>query len=219
MAQGCLTIHSSHYRFVPSLEEPRSNRTHGLAATRIRSCNSAWIRRMSAFKLRSANERDAPIIWEILQGAIEQRRLEGSDQWQNGYPSEQTVRDDIARSVAYVLTENDAVIAYAAIILDGEPAYGTIGGKWLTDGRYAAVHRVARTRDVKSRGVATTFFRLIEDLCIELGVPSIRLDTNFDNLAMLKILDNLSYRYCGEIFYEGAPRRAYEKIMSRPTDA
>jgi len=174
---------------------------------------------MSAFKLRPANERDAPIIWEILQGAIEQRRLEGSDQWQNGYPNEQTVRDDLAAKAAYVLTENDAVIAYAAIILDGEPAYDTIDGKWLTHGRYATVHRVARARDVKSRGVATTFFKLIEDLCIRRGVPSIRLDTNFDNLAMLKILDNLSYRYCGEIFYEGAPRRAYEKILSRPADA
>lgn len=174
---------------------------------------------MPAFKLRPANERDAPIIWDILQGAIEQRRLEGSDQWQNGYPSEQTVRDDIAKSVAYVLMENDAVIACAAIILNGEPAYDAIDGEWLTDGRYATVHRVARTRDVKSRGVATTFLKLIEDLCIELGVPSIRLDTNFDNLAMLKILENLSYRYCGEIFYEGASRRAYEKILSQATDA
>jgi GNAT superfamily N-acetyltransferase len=174
---------------------------------------------MSAFKLRPANKRDAPVIWDILQGAIEQRRLEGSDQWQNGYPNERTVRDDIVRRVAYVLMEDDAVIAYAAIILDGEPAYDTIDGEWLTDGRYATVHRVARARDVRSRGVATIFLGLIEDLCIGLGVPGIRLDTNFDNPAMLKILDNLSYRYCGDIFYEGAPRRAYEKILSRPSDA
>lgn len=174
---------------------------------------------MSAFNLRPANERDAPIIWAILQGAIEQRRLEGSDQWQNGYPNERTVRDDIARRVAYVLTEGDAVIAYAAIILDGEPAYDTIDGRWLTDGRYATVHRVARARDVRNKGVATTFLKLIEGLCIGLEVPSIRLDTNFDNPAMLRILENLSYRYCGEIFYEGAPRRAYEKILPRPTDA
>lgn len=174
---------------------------------------------MTDFVLRSADERDAPVIWDILQGAIEQRRLEGSDQWQNGYPNEQTVRDDLARSVAYVLTENDAVIAYAAIILDGEPAYDAIDGQWLTDGQYATVHRVARARDVRSMGVATIFLGLIEGLCIGLGVPGIRLDTNFDNLAMLKILDKLSYRYCGEIFYEGAPRRAYEKILSRPTDA
>lgn len=173
---------------------------------------------MPAFKLRPASERDAPNIWGILKDAIEQRRLEGSDQWQQGYPNEQTVLDDIAASAAYVLVDGDAVIAYAAIILDGESAYDTIDGRWLTDGRYATVHRVARARDVKSRGVATVFFQLIEELCIGLRVPSIRLDTNFDNLAMLKILDNLSYRYCGEIFYERAPRRAYEKILPWPTD-
>lgn len=173
---------------------------------------------MPAFKLRPANERDAPVIWDILQGAIEQRRLEGSDQWQNGYPSEETVRGDLAAKAAYVLTENDAVVAYAAVILDGEPAYDAIDGKWLTDGRYATVHRVARASSVKSRGIAIALFELVEALCIELGLPSIRLDTNFDNLAMLRILENLSYRYCGEISYEGAPRKAYEKVLSRETD-
>lgn len=102
---------------------------------------------MTDFVLRSAEERDAPIIWRILQGAIEQRRLEGSDQWQQGYPNERTVRDDIAASAAYVLTEGDAVVGCAAIILDGEPAYDAIDGAWLTHGRYATVHRVASARE------------------------------------------------------------------------
>lgn len=35
---------------------------------------------------------------------------------------------------------------------------------------------------------------------------------------MLKILKTLSYSYCGEIFYEGAPRRAYEKVLIPPAD-
>jgi RimJ/RimL family protein N-acetyltransferase len=174
---------------------------------------------MADFVLRSAEERDASAIWGILQGAIEQRRLEGSDQWQQGYPNERTVRDDIAARTVHVLVEADAVVACATIILDGEPAYDTIDGKWLTDGRYATVHRVASAREAKGRGVATALLKLIEDHCAALGMPSIRLDTNFDNLAMLRILDNLSYRYCGEIFYEGAPRRAYEKVLHPPPDA
>lgn len=173
---------------------------------------------MTDFVLRSAEERDAPIIWRTLQGAIEQRRLEGSDQWQQGYPNERTVRDDIAASAAYVLTEGDAVVACAAIILDGEPAYDAIDGAWLTHGRYATVHRVASAREARGRGVATALLKSAEHLCIALGVPSIRLDTNFDNLAMLKILKTLSYSYCGEIFYEGAPRRAYEKVLIPPAD-
>ncbi|GAO44716.1 hypothetical protein FPE01S_03_07550 [Flavihumibacter petaseus NBRC 106054] len=55
---------------------------------------------------------------------------------------------------------------------------------------------------------------MIEDLCFKKGVFSIKVDTNFDNIPMMKILDNLAYTYCGEVFFHGAPRRAYEKVLS-----
>jgi len=163
--------------------------------------------------LRKANFSEQPVIWEILQQAIEQRRLDGSEQWQNGYPNETTVHDDITNGYAYVLVDNDAVIAYAAIIVGLEPAYNDIDGKWLTNGDYVAVHRVATSNSVKGKGVATQLFRLIEDVCANLKVYSIKVDTNFDNAPMLRILDKLNYTYCGEIFFSGAPRKAYEKII------
>lgn len=31
---------------------------------------------------------------------------------------------------------------------------------------------------------------------------SIKVDTNFDNIPMMKILDKLRYTYCGEIFFQ-----------------
>jgi GNAT superfamily N-acetyltransferase len=167
--------------------------------------------------LRKASFSELPIIWGILQQAIEQRKQDGSEQWQNGYPNEQTALDDITNGHAYVLIDNNEIIAYAAIIFGVEPAYNDIKGKWLTtDGDYATVHRVAVSDAVKGRGVATQLFRLIEDLCIEQRVYSIKVDTNFDNVPMLKILDKLSYTYCGEIFFSGAPRKAYEKLISKP---
>ena len=168
---------------------------------------------METTMLLKARESDLPVIWEILQDAIAQRKAEGSDQWQNGYPNEQTARDDIAAGNAYVLVEDDVVVAYAAILFGNEPAYDAIEGRWLTDGQYAVVHRVARWSKARNKGIATRLFKLVEDLCIREGISSIRLDTNFDNAAMLKILDALDYSYCGEIFFQGAPRRAYEKIL------
>jgi len=154
-----------------------------------------------------------PAIWEILQQAIEQRRKDGSEQWQNGYPNEQAVNDDITQGYAYVLTDDDVVIAYAAIIFDIEPAYEVIQGKWLTTGPYCVVHRVATANSVKGRGIATELFKMIEDLCKEKGVPSLKVDTNFDNIPMLKIVDKLGYTYCGEVFFNGSARRAYEKVL------
>src|SRR5688572_16875547 len=152
-------------------------------------------------KLRKAGISDIIPIWEILQQAIEQRRQEGSQQWQNGYPNQQTVEDDITNGYGYVIAENSIIIAYAAIIFDIEPAYKEINGQWLTNGDYVAVHRVATSNSVKGKGVATMLFKLLEDLAIEHNVFSIKVDTNFDNIPMLKILKKLDYSYCGEIFF------------------
>ena len=163
--------------------------------------------------LRKATITDIPIIWEILQQAIEQRRKDGSNQWQNGYPNEQTIHDDISNGCGYVLVDNELVISYAAIVFGVEPAYNELKGKWLAYDDYAVVHRVAVTNAIKGKGIATHIFTLIEGLCMEQNVFSIKVDTNFDNIPMLKILHKLGYTYCGEVQYNGFPRKAYEKVL------
>jgi GNAT superfamily N-acetyltransferase len=163
--------------------------------------------------LRKALFNELPIIWDILQEAIEQRKQDGSAQWQNGYPNEQVVLDDIKNGYGHVLIANNEVIAYAAIIFDIEPAYTNIIGKWLSNGNYLVIHRVATANKVKGKGVATQLFKMIEDLCRKQNVFSIKVDTNFDNIPMLKIMEKLAYTYCGEVYFNGSARRAYEKVI------
>lgn len=164
--------------------------------------------------LRKAQPSEVPIIWTILQEAIEQRRQDGSDQWQDGYPNEQTISDDIANGHAYVLVEREIILAYAAIIFEEEPAYTAIQGTWLTNDEYVVIHRVATSNAAKGKGIATKLFRMIEDVATENQVYSIKVDTNFDNVPMLKILDRLGYTYCGEVFFRGSARKAFEKVLN-----
>lgn len=164
--------------------------------------------------LRKATFAELPEIWEILQQAIEQRKQDGSQQWQNGYPNIQTIHDDILNDFAHVLLENDLIVAYVAIIFDIEPSYNNIVGKWLTNDKYLVVHRVATANAAKGKGVATQLFQLLENIATEQNVYSIKVDTNFDNLPMLKILEKLNYTYCGEVFYNGtSQRKAFEKVL------
>jgi GNAT superfamily N-acetyltransferase len=166
-----------------------------------------------ALILRKAHISEKALIWEILQDAIEQRRQEGSSQWQDGYPNELSVSNDMENGHAYVLTENEIILAYLAVIFDKEPAYEAIEGKWLTNGDYLAVHRVAVSKQVKGKGIATKLFRQLERLCLQQKVYSIKVDTNFDNIPMLKILDRLGYTYCGEVYFRGGARKAFEKVL------
>lgn len=166
------------------------------------------------FTLEKAQPQHADAIWEILQQAIENRRLDGSTQWQDGYPNPASIKNDLENDWAYVVTANNEVVAYAAIIFDKEPAYEAIEGKWLSNGDYVVVHRVAVANTVKGKGVAVELFKQIETLAKSKNVFSIKVDTNFDNAPMLHILNKLGYTYCGEVYFRGAPRKAYEKLLS-----
>lgn len=167
--------------------------------------------------LRKAISSELPIIWEIIRDAIALRKQDGSLQWQNGYPNEQTIYADIAMGYGYVLIDKEAILAYAALIFGVEPAYKIIDGKWLTDGDYLVVHRVATAKASRQQGYASQLFELIEEVSIENNVYSIRVDTNFDNLPMLRIMDKLRYTYCGEVMVQGSPRKAFEKVLVNPS--
>ncbi len=167
----------------------------------------------SEIKLRKAEIEDRDIIWNILQQAIERRRQDGSTQWQQGYPNLDTVESDIAKGFGYVLTVDGEVAVYAALILNDEPAYSTIEGEWLSNGEFVVVHRVGVDEKFAGQGMAKKLFDHIEEFTKYHGIQSVKVDTNFDNIAMLKILEGKGYSYCGEVFLAGGVRKAFEKII------
>ncbi|WEK70735.1 MAG: GNAT family N-acetyltransferase [Candidatus Chryseobacterium colombiense] len=167
----------------------------------------------SEIKLRKADIEDRDKIWTILQQAIERRRQDGSSQWQNGYPNLDTVESDIAKGFGYVMTVDGEIAVYSALIINDEPAYSTIEGAWLSDGEFVVVHRVAVDEKFAGQGMAKKLFDHIEEFTKSNGIQSVKVDTNFDNTAMLKILEGKGYSYCGEVCLAGGMRKAFEKII------
>lgn len=163
---------------------------------------------------RKGKSEEIPEIWKILQQSIDRRKNDGSTQWQDGYPNISTVENDIEKGFNYVLTLDGKIIATAALIFNDEPTYDVIDGAWLTDGDFLVVHRVGVSDTVAGKGFATRFFEIFEEFAKEKEVYSIKVDTNFDNLAMLKILEKLGYAYCGEIQVRDGARKAFEKVFN-----
>ncbi|MGM0478927.1 MAG: N-acetyltransferase family protein [Bacteroidota bacterium] len=160
-----------------------------------------------------ATTSDIPGVWDILQHAIERRRADGSNQWQDGYPNPAIIKKDIARNEGFVLTNDNDIIGYAAVMINDEPQYENIDGSWLTTGDFVAYHRVAIAPEYLGQGYAKKLIMGIHDYAKENAIASIKADTNFDNPAMLRIFDKLGYTYCGEVLINGSPRRAYEKVL------
>lgn len=165
------------------------------------------------YQFRLAFESEIPQIWSILQQAIERRKNDGSNQWQNGYPNPETIQNDIVNGAGFVLTEQETVIGYSAVIINDEPAYLEIEGKWLTTGDFIVVHRVAISDEYLGQGLVQKMFAHMEDFALKNNIHSIKVDTNFDNPAMLRILEKLGYSYCGEVYFNGSPRKAFEKVL------
>jgi len=165
-------------------------------------------------KLRKAGIQDLNRIWTIIQQAILKRKEEGSTQWQDGYPNPSLIANDISNGYGYIcLDQDDRILAYVALIFAIEPAYEEIEGNWLSEHPYACIHRLAVNQEPYTKGVATWIMHAVEPICVDSGYYSIRVDTNFDNVGMLRVFEKLGYQYCGEVFFRGAARKAYEKVL------
>lgn len=164
-------------------------------------------------QFRKAAKADIKSIWKIIQQAIERRKLDGSSQWQDGYPNPETIGQDIENAHGYVLSAGENIIAYCAVLFNNEPAYDHIKGEWLTNGDFLVLHRLAVSIEVAGQGIATGLFKLLEDHAVANNIFSIKVDTNFDNVPMLKILEKLGYTYCGEVYFRGSARKAFEKVL------
>lgn len=163
-------------------------------------------------KLRLTKTNDLDAVMEIINQAKSYFKAQGINQWQDGYPNEISIINDISQNEAYVLEDNGEVIATAMISKAAEPNYNYIEGKWLQDGKYIVVHRIAIRDDYKGKGLAKII--LDETLKLFSNMPSIRMDTHEDNLSMQRFLAKYGFKYCGTIYLENKEkRRAYEKIL------
>lgn len=175
--------------------------------------------------LRKSEIGDIDQVMEIL--ADGRRALEslGIDQWQGGYPHREVVERDIALGESYVVeTAGKNLVATAMISFRGERDYLFIeDGAWMCDSSddlpcYVVVHRVAVMAAHKESGVASFIMRRAEELALEGGYISVRIETHANNVPMRNLLAKRGYTQCGTITitHDGespAPRIAYEKLV------
>ena len=158
-----------------------------------------------------------PEIMGIFAEARQTIASLGINQWQNGYPIEQIVEEDIAQNRSYSVID-DTICGTFVVILDGEPTYDKIyDGNWLTGNDYAdymAIHRVAVSVRSRGKGVSTEIINFATNLARDNGRSSLRIDTHEGNIVMRKMLEKHGFIYCGIIYLEdGESRVAYEKLI------
>lgn len=160
--------------------------------------------------LRKTKLDDIDKVMEIINQAKQYFKNNNIDQWQEGYPNEESIKEDITNEEAYVLEDNGKILGTCMVTIQDEPTYHTIDGKWLFNEDYVCVHRIAVDEQYKGAGLASII--LDQAIAMYPNFHSVRMDTHEDNLSMQRFLTKYGFVFCGIITLQnGAPRRAYEK--------
>lgn len=137
---------------------------------------------MSLIFTRRAQNSDVDKIVQILNDAISFLKESGSSQWQSGYPNRETVEEDIEKQVAWVLTVDNEVAGYAAVVIGDEPTYADIEGKWENNvDTYATIHRIAVSSKFRGMHLSQFFLSNIISLTYAQGIHNFRIDTSRKN--------------------------------------
>ncbi len=160
--------------------------------------------------MRTAAAGEEQACFQMIEEAKAFQRSMGFVQWHPGYPSLNTIAQDIESGIGYVFAEDEKLLGYCCLIIGDEPAYRQIEGAWKTERPYAVVHRLAFGAAARGRGLSGEAFSLIKAFCLERGIEAIRVDTQEENRVMRHILDREGFSYCGRILFDGGPKLAYE---------
>ena len=160
--------------------------------------------------VRRTNNEDVKKICEIIDQAKQYMKNSGIDQWQNGYPNEETILEDIQTQTSYVLVD-ECVVGTMRFLIEDDPDYGYIEGSWKTNGRYGVIHRIAIDENCKGKSYAKKLVDEAIKMCLNDNVHSLRIDTHLDNSSMRRFLKKNNFEECGIVYIRGVDKRiAYE---------
>lgn len=164
--------------------------------------------------IRKTKMKDLVEIMVLFSQAQAYFKSHHIDQWQNGYPNEDIILQDIMHGSSYVLEENHQIIATMYLSFEEDPNYRRIDGKWLSNDRYGVIHRIVVKDDYKGKRIAEKLLDFSIQEAFNQSVKSIRVDTHEDNLSMQRFLKRNGFEKCGIVLIDKIePRVAFEKFI------
>ncbi|KRN30761.1 acetyltransferase [Liquorilactobacillus mali] len=169
--------------------------------------------------IRLATQDDISKMLVIVKEAQQLLASEGIPQWQNGYPSKETLLDDIAKEISYVLIVDQEVAGFAALLQEPDNNYQKItAGKWLNteNTHYTTIHRIAVSAHFHGQHLAETFIHHLISISCSLGFNQIRIDTHEKNTRMRHLIKKIGFAYSGVVYMNNNSedcRNAYQLFL------
>ena len=150
-------------------------------------------------RFRLATVSDADAVIDLFTQAISHMCANGIEQWDERYPTEALLRDDIAKGEMYVLTCGDDILS--AVVINAQQDDEYTEGDWHCGAHAAVIHRLCVHPKHQNQGVARETMRHAQQWIVQRGYDCIRLDAFTQNPYALRLYESLGYCKAGEVTY------------------
>ena len=164
--------------------------------------------------IRLAQEEDIPRIMQLVKKVVPVMRASGNYQWGDDYPNPEVFKADISINQLWLCEIDEQIAGISAITTDQDPEYADAG--WDITETAIVTHRLAVDPDYQGMGVAKALMQQAEKVAAQSEIKILRVDTNSENMATLKLFPKIGYEFCGEISLAKRPGLkfyCYQKLL------
>ncbi|MGY0255906.1 GNAT family N-acetyltransferase [Limosilactobacillus fermentum] len=170
--------------------------------------------------MRKATLEDLDRIWEIVEDARALLKADGSEQWQDGYPTRLTFQQDIEFGNCYLMIAGDRIAGTVTLMPQGDTHYNYIvDGEWATPCYpFATIHRIAIDSAYRGRHFANYIMSTLISVVMQKGSANSRIATHAKNDRVHNLVQNFGFVKRGKAYTGPTPddlRNVYELNLSR----
>ena len=164
--------------------------------------------------IRKANKIDLNNIMLMYKSCVKGMIKNGIDQWDDTYPDIETINQDLEKQSYYVAEIEGEIIGGINIDQNQDKTYLEIDWEDKSDS-FLVVHRLAIKEEFWDKKIGKKLMIFAENMVIEKGLKSIRLDTYSGNPKAMEFYRKLGYKELGTIKLKPNKNEYYcfEKII------
>tara|TARA_B100000780_G_scaffold3244_2_gene2682 strand:+ start:981 stop:1484 length:504 start_codon:yes stop_codon:yes gene_type:complete len=164
--------------------------------------------------IRKANKTDLKNIMKMYKSCVTGMLENGIDQWDDTYPNTEIISEDLNVGTYYVAEIDGTIIGGVNIDKNQDNTYLTLDWEDKSDS-FLVVHRLGVKEEFWNKKIGKYLMLFTENLVIEKGLKSIRLDTYSGNLKAMEFYRRIGYSELGTIDLKPDKEKYYcfEKII------
>lgn len=158
---------------------------------------------MEQLAFRKARPEDLAQVFALFTDAIHTMDKDGIPQWDEVYPDERTLKEDIEHGQMYLAELEERPAAVFVLNLEYDPQYAN--GVWAETDSFLVLHRLCVSPRVQNRGLGKLTVQVAEARAAALGVKALRLDAFKQNPYALRLYERMGYRIVGDVVFRKGP--------------